>query len=462
MERDLIKEIVSIIQSDLADSTIKSALEAYHDNDIASSFNILTNEERDKLYRILGKQRISDIFSYLENPEYYITEMNHDQIADIIELMDADDAVDILEELPDEDRFNIINLLEKEASEDIKLIVSYDEDTVGSMMTNNYITVPRGYTIKQTMKHVIEEAPVNDNIFKIFVINSDNTYYGSIDLQSLIIARKDDDLEKIIKTTYPVLYANEKINESIQKVREYALSILPVLNEENHLLGVITSDDMIEAFEEKFGENYAKLAGLSSEEDIVEPTTVSVKKRMPWLIILLFFDVVISLLISKFENIILVLPMLVFFQSLILDMAGNVGTQSLGVAIRILSEKELDNKLAFKLLYKELKIGFINGLILSINAFIVVYLFSIITKSTIIVGENFSSLLAIKASLVVSIALLIAMTFSSLVGALMPIFFTKIKVDPAVASGPFITTINDIIAVLVYYGFALLIFNAFV
>ncbi len=462
MERNIIDEIISIIHSDLSNEEIKQELDKYHDNGIASTFELLTDQDLEKLFSVLDKQRTSDVFSYLENPEKYIVEMNHEEAADIIELMDADDAVDVLEELPAKDRDNIIGLLEKESSEDIKLIVSYDEDVIGSIMTTNFITVKRGSTIKETMKRVIEEAPENDNIYTIFVLNEDETYYGSIDLKALIIARKDEKLENIIKTTYPVLHTNEIIEDAIPKIREYALNILPVLNEQQKLVGVITSDDMIEAYEEQFVEDYAKLAGLSSEEDIVESTRTSVKKRMPWLIILLFFDVAISLLISGFENVILVLPVLVFFQSLILDMAGNVGTQSLGVAIRILSEEELDSKLAFKLLWKETKVGFANGFLLSLNAFVVVFLFSIISKTSIIIGEPFSLHLALKASLVVSSSLLIAMTVSSIVGALMPIFFTKIKVDPAVASGPFITTINDIVAVLVYYGLALLLFNAFI
>lgn len=462
MKRDIIREIISIIQSDLANETIISALEDYHDNDIASAYELLTDDERIKLHHILDNKRMSDIFSYIENPEKYISEMDHEHAADIIELMDADDAVDVLEELPVDDRINIINLLEKESSEDIKLIVSYDEDEIGSMMTTNYITIPLGCTVKEAMKRVIEEAPENDNIFTIFVLNEDNTYYGSIDLKTLIIARKDDNLDKIVKTTYPVLYVHEKIEESMQKVREYTLNILPVLDQNKHLVGVITSDDIIEAFEDQMVEDYAKLAGLSGEEDILESTIKSAKRRLPWLIILLFFDIVIAIFISGFEKVIITLPVLVFFQSLILDMAGNVGTQSLGVSIRILSEEKLTRKLAFSLLFKELKIGFVNGLLLSINAFVVVFLFAFISKTNIVSGYDFSVQLALQASLVVSLSLLVAMTFSSFVGALMPIFFTRIKVDPAVASGPFITTINDIIAVFVYYGLALLLFNIFI
>lgn len=462
MERNMIEEIVALIKSDLANDLISQALKEYHHKDIAESFDRLTDNEREKLYSLLDKQSISDIFSYLENPEKYIGEMNHAQAADIIELMDADDAVDVLEELPEENRGSIIKLLEKESSEDIKLIAAYHDHTIGSMMTTNYITVPRGYTIKQAMKAVINEAPENDNIYTIFALNEDGTYYGSIDLKSLIIARKEDELETIIKTNYPILYADDSIEDSIQKVREYALSILPVLNNEEKLIGVITSDDVIEAFENQFSDDYAKLAGLSGEEYVTQPTLLSVRKRIPWLIILLFFDILISILISGFERVIVVLPMIVFFQSLILDMAGNVGTQSLGVAIRELTEGKLNKKSAFKLLFKEAKVGLINGLVLSINAFIVVFLFSVITKTTIVSGVPFSTNLALIASFVISAALLIAMTVSSVVGALIPIFFAKIKVDPAVASGPFITTINDIVAVIVYYGLAFLLFQIFI
>lgn len=462
MDRNLINEIVSIIQSEFTDQQLRNALASYHDNDIANSFTELLPIDREKLYLALDKQRLSDIFSYLENPEDFILELDHEEVADIIELMDADDAIDILDELPEEDRENIIELMEQESVDDIKMIVAHDEDRVGANMTTNYISIPRHSTIKQAMKVVIEEAPTNDNIATIFVINDDNTYYGSIDLKSLIIARKDDDLEKITKTSYPVLYANEYVSDVIQKLREYSLPILPVLSDDKRLIGVVTSDDIIEAFEEEFSEDYAKLAGLSSEEELDESIRKSVGKRMPWLITLLVLDVFISLIISRYEGVIMVLPMIVFFQSLILDMAGNVGTQSLGVTIRILSEEKLNNKIIFRLLAKEFKIGFINGLFLSVTAFGVVLLFSVITKSTIVTNIPFDISLAMRASMVVSVSLLFAITVSSLVGALMPIFFLKIKVDPAVASGPFITTINDIVAVVLYYGLALLLFNTFI
>lgn len=209
-------------------------------------------------------------------------------------------------------------------------------------------------------------------------------------------------------------------------------------------------------------EDYAKFAGLSSEEDLEEPILTSVKKRIPWLLTLLFLGLMISLVISGFESVVISLPMLVFFQSLILGMAGNAGTQSLAVTIRVLTDSKISNKKLIKMIFKEFRVGFANGFTLSILSFFMVLIFLSITKSPIVIEEDFSYNLAIKAAGVVSIALLCAITLSSLIGTVVPIVLSKIHVDPAVASGPFITTMIDVIAVLVYYGLAILLFSTFI
>ena len=374
--------------------------------------------------------------------------------------MDADDAIDVLEELDDDKKQEIVSLLDKEAREDIKQIASYDEDELGSKMTNNYVVIHTTDNVKSAMKQVIKEAADNDNVSNIFVLNDDETFYGVLELRELIIARQNDDLLKKIKTNYPYFYDKANISDVLPDLKEYGLDSYPILNEKDELVGVVTADDVVEAVDDEMGDDYAKFAGLTEEIEQGESVLSSVKKRIPWLIILLVLGLVQSFSMTGFESVIAALPIIVFFQTLVLDMAGNSGTQSLAVTIRLLSDKPNSGKEIFKSAVKEFFTGLLNGFILGALSFTFVVLFLFITKQSVH-AEAFSWGDALMGGGIVGIALLVAMAVSSLVGALVPIIFMKIHIDPAVASGPFITTINDITALLIYYGLAYVLFLAF-
>lgn len=460
MLRDYIEELQQIIESNKTDDEKKNLILQYHESDIADALENLNKDQRLKLYHILGEENVSDIFAYLDNVADFVEELSQEKAADIIELMDSDDAVDVLEELGEEERKEIVSLMEADSIEDIQLINQYDEDEIGSKMTTNYILISKTNTVKTAMKKVIREAAENDNVSTIFVEDEYHHFFGTLDLRDLIIARENDDLVSLMKQNYPYFYANEKVGDCIGRLKEYALDSYPILNGKNEIIGAVTSDDVVEVLDEEMADDYAKLGGLTEEENLNESVFKSIKKRLPWLIALLFLGLLVSSLISGFESVVATLPMIVFFQSLILDMAGNTGTQSLAVTIRLISIEETKKRDLWRVCFKELRVGFLNGLILSILAFLFVFLFLFITKQSI-ASEAYNLLEAAKASSIVGISLLCAMTLCSLIGCAVPIFFMKIKIDPAVASGPFITTINDIIAVLIYYGLAYLLFLYF-
>ncbi len=220
-----------------------------------------------------------------------------------------------------------------------------------------------------------------------------------------------------------------------------------MLDNDNRLLGIITSQDIMELVDEAFGEDYAKLAGLSAEEDLEEPIKRSIQKRLPWLVILLFLGMVVSSVVGLFEGVVSELTILVAFQSLVLDMAGNVGTQSLAVTIRVLTDDEVKSRQKLKLVLKEVKVGFLNSIVLAIASFMVVGIY-------ICIAKGYDLEFAFMVSLCVGIALLISMTLSSLAGTIIPVAFKMVNIDPAVASGPLITTINDLVAAVSYYGLA--------
>ncbi|MDE7322159.1 MAG: magnesium transporter [Lachnospiraceae bacterium] len=449
-EPNYIEELVALIKDEDNRDKLAQELTNYHDNDISNALDKLDENERKVLYHILDDERISEIFAYLEDPGKYLGELELERAADIIENMDADDAVDVLEEVDEETRKQLIELIDEESIEDIKLICSYEEDEIGSRMTTNFIEIGRSLTIKQAMRSLIAQAEENDNITTLFVEDDDGTFYGAIDLKDLIVARNYMDLESLITHSFPYVRDHETISDCIERLKDYAEDSIPVLNEKNELIGVITSQDIVEAVDDEMGDDYAKLAGMTEEAEFEESLGESIKKRLPWLIVLLGLSMCVSTVTSLFEGVIAQLAIIVSFQSVILGMSGNVGTQSLAVTIRLLMDENLETKQKIGMVFKEMRIGFSNGLILGILSFGFIGAYLCLFKAK-------TPQYAFAISLCAGIALLMAMTISSIVGTSVPMFFKRIHVDPAVASGPLITTVNDLIGVVTYYGVAWLL-----
>ena len=367
--QDYSKEILKIIRSNTSPAVMAARLQDYHENDLADVMPKLTVQERCKLYRILDTDMLSDIFEYTdeENAAEYLNEMDVKKAAAILSKMETDALADVLNKVEKTKKKILIDLLEPEVRRDVEMIASFDEDEIGSRMTTNYIVITDKLTVKQAMSSLIEQAAKNDNISTIFVVTEQQKFYGAINLKELIIARRDDLLENLVVTSYPYVYAEENIDDCIEELKDYSEDSIPVLDNDNQLLGVITSASIIDLVDDEMGDDYAKLAGLTAEEDLNETTGESIRKRLPWLVIL----TVMALLF-------------------------------LGAYIHL-----------FK--------GFSLGYSMMISA-------------------------------CVGVSLVGAMVVSSLVGTLTPIFFKKVGVDPAVASGPLITTINDLVAVVTYYG----------
>ncbi|MBQ8567631.1 MAG: magnesium transporter [Oscillospiraceae bacterium] len=453
---DFRKELYDLItEGNYTSAELRKILDDYHDNDIAAAITDLSPEKRRSLYRILDDERISDIFAYIDDVEEYIAELDCEKAADIIEQMDADDAVDVLDELDEEQREAIINLMDDEAQADINLIDSYSDELIGSRMTTNFVTVKKSFSVKQAMTALISQAAENDNITTIYALNDDDTFYGAIELRNLIIARANIPLEDIISTYYPFVYASEEISECIEDLKDYSEDSIPVLSADNMLIGVITATDIIEVVDDEMSDDYAKLAGLAEESDLHESVMTGVSKRIPWLVVLLCLSLLVSTVVGAFEQVISGLTLIVCFQSLILGMSGNVGTQSLAVTIRVLVDEDLSLKEKLALVFKEVRIGAVNGFLLGIASTVIIGLYIIVAKDVAIPT-------AFLISGCVGLSLMFAMLIASAVGTAVPMIIKALKFDPAVASGPLITTVNDLVSVTVYYGLAwLLLINIF-
>ena len=445
--QDYRAEILGIVRSNASPGIMRNKLEDYHENDLADVFPDLSVAERRKLCRILNLDMLADIFEYIDEKQAaeYLDEMDVRKAAAILSRMETDAVVDVLRMIPKEKRALLLELMDDEARKDMAVIAAFDDEEIGSRMTTNYIEIRENLTVKQAMTELVGQAAKNDNISTIFMVTADHTFYGAMDLKDLITARQDTRLEDLIVTSYPYVYGHELIDDCIEKLKDYSENSIPILDNDNKLLGVITSQSIVDLVDDEMGEDYAMFAGLTAEEDLKEPLKESMKKRLPWLLVLLALGTVVSSVVGVFEQVVSQLTIIMCFQSLILDMAGNVGTQSLAVTIRVLMDESLTGKQKVELVFKEMRIAFSNGAILGILSFLVLGLYIALFK-----GKTWTFAYAVSGC--IGLSLMVAMVISGAVGTLIPLFFKKINIDPAVASGPLITTINDLVAVVAYYG----------
>ena len=403
-----------------------------------------------RLYSILQTDTLASVLEYAGLLEEYMGELSIRKRVEILSRVEPGTAVEYLAQLEKAERNVLIELMDEDVRREITLLISFDDDEIGSRMTTNYICVHSGVSVREAMHELIEQAADNDNISTLYVVDEEDMFVGAIDLKDLIIAREGTRLESITMSSYPYVYANEQIEDCIERMKEYSEDSIPVLDADNRLKGVLTSQDITQLVDDEMGEDYARLAGLSAEEDLKEPLKRSIGKRLPWLMVLLGLGLVVSSVVGMFEHVVAHLTLIVSFQSLILDMAGNVGTQSLAVTIRVLMDEQISGRQKLFLIGKEARVGLVNGLILGTLSVVCIGLYLVALKGQTV-------MMAFSVSLCTGIALVVSILLSSICGTAVPLAFKKMNVDPAVASCPLITTINDLVAVVSYYGLAWLL-----
>lgn len=444
-------EIIEQIKQKLKEEnkeTLHDLLLTYHPYDLAQAFAHLDIEEQEQIKQILNPSELSLIFSYLdvEDSLPILEHFNEQDSANIISHMDPDDATDLFQALEEEDQNKVFHHLNQEAASDIKELTRYQESMAGSIMTNHYFSISNSMLAKDAMKKLVKESSEQEVIDVLFVTDLSHHLKGILSLQDLIIASKEEPIQKIMKKNYKFIQANDSIYKAASLIKEYHLNVLPVLRKKE-LVGIITIDDVIDYIDDETTEDYDKLAGLSGKN--TNEFLSMFRSRLPWLCILLLLSFLVSTILGFFEDIIAIATSLVFFQSLVLDMGGNAGTQSLATTIVSLSKNELDQKKEIhRHLQKEWMTGFINGSLLGISSFVVTLIFMSIKHTQDP---------KIMISLIVALSMMCAITLSNFIGSFIPIVLQKIHIDPAVASGPFITTLNDMFGVALYYTLAYLI-----
>ena len=454
-------DIITIIEENINNPNLETLLEEYHLYDIAQ---VLTNFPDDIIkafFHTVSIEFAAEIIEYLdeEDATYIIKVIGDIDSAKIIADMDLDDAVDILKYLK-KTGMRILKQIDPIRRKEILQVMLYDENEIGAYLTDSFLTLQPDITVKEAMKKVVNNAHEVDYISIIYIVDNNNTLLGFIKLKDLIIARADEQISELYKTRFPKVYPTDDKELVATLMQETSESSIPVINEDGLMEGIITHDDLMDIISLVQEEDYTKFAALSDVEVNINTSNLkkSVKSRLPWLSILLGLSMITSIILSFFEQNLslnsgsrLLASKLAIYLPLILAMAGNTGTQSLAVMIRFLTKNlDLDIIKIKKHILREFKTGILQGLIIGILIFIM------INVTNLIIYQEISGPNLIYA-VVTSGSIFIALLVSTTLGALIPFIMVKFKIDPAVASGPFITTISDIITLSIYYSMSLLI-----
>lgn len=437
------KELLALLSSQNIDLFREKFLD-WHLYEQGQFYLSLDKKERHLMYAYLSPKEMADMLDVIEEDHEgltdYITEMSPNYVVAILENMYTDNAVDILSQLEEETARKYLDRMKPETSVNMKRLLHYEDKTAGSIMATEYVSIVANQTVRSALTLLKKKAQEAEIIYYVYVVSLTNQLVGVISLRDLIVSDDDMMIEDMMGERVISVNVNEDQEDVAKMIRDYDFLAVPVTDDNNHLLGIITVDDIIDVIDDEAASDYSGLAGVDVEAATTETSFQAALKRLPWLVTLLFLGMSTASLISHYEILISEASILAVFISLITGTAGNAGTQSLAVAVRKLAvsdDKELN---FFSLILSEIFTGIITGAVTGVVIFLVVGFWK----------QNF------PLGLVIGIAMLCAITIANLAGSLIPLLMDKIGFDPAVASGPFITTLSDLTSVLIYFNIAAL------
>ncbi len=433
------------------ENEFKELIFEYHPRDIAFVFNDLDEDMRKKLYKTLSVRDLAIVFQEMKKDDVlkYFDELPSRKVASILENMSTDDEVDILQYMDDLDKAaTYLSLMPKDISREIKKLMNYEDETAGSLMTSDFISVPVDVSIKEATKIVIESAPNAETVYTIYVTDDKGKLEGVISLKELILARDNERLEDKMTTKIISVKPGDDQEDVAAIMRQYDLPNIPVVDYKGEILGIITFDDVYDIIVDEAVEDFEKLAGLSDIKEAIESSSFkNAGKRLPWILILLVLGLVIAQIMQTFEDTLATITALAFFIPMIAGVTGNTATQTLAITLRRFSNEDdpFTRKQKIGHVLKEVFTGALIGSVTSIILFFLVYLLG---TGNLISGN------ALQIGTIVAITVFISQTIATISGSVIPLVMKKLGADPAIASGPLISTINDIISITVYVSIA--------
>jgi magnesium transporter len=439
------EEFVQTIEANLQDQhwqNLKDLLAPKNPMDVASLIAEFPPPERALLFRLLDKQKAVEVFEYLpvEDQQTLLESFKTEQLRHIVEHMSPDDRADLLDELPAKVAKRLLGLLTAEERQATALLLGYGEDTAGGIMTPEYIDLKSFYTVEEALKRIRRVGLDKETVYYCYVMDEQRHLIGTVSLRQLVLADPETTVEELMEREVISATTDEDQEEVAHKIQKYDLLALPVVDRENRLVGIVTHDDVLDIIQEEATEDIYRLGAMEvPEQSYFKSRLMSVVgSRLIWVLPMILIENFNGYLINQKTHILQALVSLAAFLPLVTSTGGNIGSQTSTVFVRGLALKEVTNRNAFSLLMREVGIGLLMGLSLAIFATLLVHWIQGNPWVTLIVG----------------LSLVINATLTTLLGATLPVMFSRLGFDPAIASGPLISTMIDVLGILIYFQLA--------
>jgi len=442
LTKELIEEIIVRIQQN-DDKAILALLGDEHHADIAEVLDEVSFDEATYIIKLLDSDKTSDILMELDEDvrEKVLKNLSAKEIAEELEELDTDDAADMIAELPEERQAKVISAIEDEEHKaEIEELLAYDDDTAGGLMAKELVKVYETWTVAGCLRRIRGQAKDVRRVHSIYVVNKDDQLIGRLSLKDLIIAKNDQKIADIYISAVDAVHVNDDDEEVAKIMAKYDLEAIPVVDDKNTLLGRITIDDIVDVLKEEADKDYQLAAGITQEVEADDSIIELTKARLPWLILGLIGGLGAVFIMEGYEGALTQYKELFFFTPLIAAMAGNVGVQSSAIIVQGLANDNVKGSL-FNRLVKEIGLSLINGLVLGI----------------LVIIAGFFMNMELRFSFTVALSMMSVIIVAALVGTFVPIILNKRGIDPAIATGPFITTSNDIFGIFLFFYLAKMI-----
>lgn len=439
---ELISQTLELVKLSDEKSIVK-IFSNYHHADIAEILEELNSDDATYIIKLLDSEKTSDVLMELDDDyrEKILKNLSIQEIAEEVEELDSDDATDIISELPEEKQKKVISKIsDAEHKADIKELLKYDEDSAGGLMAKELISVNENWSVTRCVKEMRTQASEVTRVHSVYVVDNDDILLGRLSLKDLLVANPKTKIKSIYKKNVDHVFDTDTAESVASTMQKYDLGAIPVVNKKKKLLGRITIDDIVDLIKEEAEEDYQLAAGILQDVDVDDSIFELTRARLPWLIVGLVGGIGAAFVMGGFDEILLQHKILFYFTPLIAAMAGNVGVQSSAIIVQGLANDEIKGSINNRL-FKETLLSILNGVILAGLLFLFIYFWQ---------GE-------IDIALALSIALVAVVIVAGIIGTFIPLFLNKRGIDPAIATGPFITTSNDIFGILIYFMVAKLI-----
>lgn len=419
---------------------LQEIIDELHPYDIAQQYINLPPKHQNKFLLYLTMEQLSDLIQELEKEDQLevLHRLGSERSSKALDLMESDDLVTLLTDMEPEKVNELLAEMEEQDTQIVQNLLNYPPETAGRIMTNNYVWIPEHYTVRDAVDKLKHFAELAESLNYLYVIDKEGKLVGVVSYKDLLLADLKDKIQDVMNMRVIKVEVDTDQEEVAKLIERYDFVSIPVVKSDGKLVGIITVDDIIDVFIQEANEDIEKLSASGKDIDFNTKPLVAAVRRLPWLVLLLFIGLVSGSIISGFEETLQNVVALAFFMPMIAGMTGNTGTQSLAVVVRGLVSHDLDSKEVLRLTFRELRVGIIIGITCGFLISLIVYAW----QGSIILG------------FVVGCSLILTLIIGTLAGTIIPLVLYRFKVDPAIASGPLITTINDILSLLIYFGIA--------